>query len=76
MLTVSWLLIVLLTVLVIVGIIAIIVAAVTGRKNKQTDYEGSFFDGGTLQLILWRILATFITAITLGLAFPAAVCML
>lgn len=35
----------------------------------------SFFDGGLLQLIGWRILGTLITALTFGIAFPWAMCM-
>ena len=34
--------------------------------------ENSFFDGGLLQLIGWRILGTLITIVTLGICFPWA----
>lgn len=35
----------------------------------------SYFDGGLLQLIGWRILGTLITVCTLGICFPWAFCM-
>lgn len=35
----------------------------------------SYFDGGLLQLIGWRILGFLITSLTLGIAYPWAVCM-
>lgn len=34
----------------------------------------SYFDGGLLQLIEWRILGFFITIFTLGICFPWALC--
>lgn len=43
------------------------------KKEVRTD---SYFDGGLLELIGWRILAFLITAITLGIATPWAKCML
>lgn len=43
------------------------------EKPKRTD---SYFDGGLLELIGWRILATLITVVTLGIARPWAQCML
>jgi uncharacterized membrane protein YjgN (DUF898 family) len=36
----------------------------------------SYFDGGLLQLIGWQLLGSFITAISLGICFPWAVCMI
>ncbi|MCS4484987.1 YjgN family protein [Gleimia sp. 6138-11-ORH1] len=36
----------------------------------------SYFDGGLLQLIGWRILGFLITILTLGIAFPWAFCMI
>lgn len=42
-------------------------------KEVRTD---SYFDGGLLELIGWRILAFLVTAITLGIATPWAKCML
>lgn len=35
----------------------------------------SYFDGGLLQLICWRVLGVLITVFTLGLCYPWAVCM-
>ena len=35
----------------------------------------SYFDGGLLQLIGWKILGGIITTITIGICYPWAVCM-
>lgn len=35
----------------------------------------SYFDGGLLQLIGWRILGVLVTVCTLGIFYPWAVCM-
>lgn len=35
----------------------------------------SYFDGGLLQLIGWKILGGLLTAVTLGLGYPWAKCM-
>ena len=43
------------------------------KKVVRTD---SYFDGGVLELIGWRILAGLITCVTLGIASPWAHCML
>ena len=45
----------------------------TKKKEVRTD---SYFDGGVLELIGWRILALLITVVTLGIANPWAQCML
>ena len=45
----------------------------TKKKEVRTD---SYFDGGVLELIGWRILAFLITVITIGIATPWAQCML
>lgn len=37
--------------------------------------KNSYFDGGLLQLIGWRILGALITILTLGICYPWAVCM-
>lgn len=37
--------------------------------------NNSYFDGGLLQLLGWRILGALVTAITLGICYPWAVCM-
>ena len=42
----------------------------------EVQTEKSCFDGGLLQLIGWRILGGFITAITLGICYPWAICMI
>jgi uncharacterized membrane protein YjgN (DUF898 family) len=35
----------------------------------------SYFDGGLLQLIGWKILGALVTSLTLGICYPWAVCM-
>lgn len=35
----------------------------------------SYFDGGLLQLIGWRLLGILVTVCTLGICYPCAVCM-
>ena len=37
--------------------------------------EESYFDGGLLQLIGWRILGGIITVVTFGICYPWACCM-
>ncbi len=37
--------------------------------------EGSYFDGGLLQLIGWRILGVLVTVFTFGICYPWALCM-
>lgn len=37
--------------------------------------EKSYFDGGLLQLIGWKLLGALITSLTLGICYPWAVCM-
>ncbi len=77
MLVVSKILILALGVLLLAGIVTIIVLAIAGAgKSKETKGDESYFDGGTLQLIGWRILASLLTTITFGFAFPWAMCML
>ncbi len=63
-------------VLLVGGIVGLIIAAVAGSKSKVDSGEESYFDGGTVQLILWRLLTSFLTMITLGIAYPWTVCML
>lgn len=43
------------------------------KKHTRTD---SYFDGGLLELIGWRILACLIVTVTFGIATPWAKCML
>ena len=38
--------------------------------------EKSYFDGGLLQLIGWKLLGGIITFFTLGICYPWAVCMI
>ena len=45
----------------------------TKKKEVRTD---SYFDGGVLELIGWKILALLITGVTFGIARPWAKCML
>ena len=37
--------------------------------------NNSYFDGGLLQLIGWKLLGGLVTTITLGICYPWAVCM-
>lgn len=37
--------------------------------------NNSYFDGGLLQLIGWKILGSLVTALTLGICYPWACCM-
>lgn len=39
------------------------------------EKQNSYFDGGLLQLIGWRLLGGSLTACTLGICFPWALCM-
>ena len=43
--------------------------------NDSTLNQESYFDGGLLQLIGWKLLGGLITTITLGICYPWAVCM-
>lgn len=40
------------------------------------ETNDSYFDGGLLQLIGWNILGGIITAITFGICYPWALCMI
>ncbi len=40
------------------------------------DVKESYFDGGLLQLIGWRILGTLICVFTLGICAPWAICLI
>lgn len=42
------------------------------NENNETSY----FDGGLLQLIGWRLLGGLVTTLTLGICFPWAFCMI
>jgi len=43
--------------------------------SKRNVKGQSYFDGGLLQLIGWRLLGTLITVVTFGICYPWAVCM-
>lgn len=45
------------------------------EKNTPAANE-SFFDGGLLQLLGWKIVGALISAVTLGICVPWAVCMI
>ena len=38
--------------------------------------EKSYFDGGLLQLIGWRIIGSLITLLTFGICYPWAICLI
>ena len=42
----------------------------------EVQTEKSYFDGGLLQLIGWQILVGLVTAITFGLCYQWAICMI
>ena len=42
----------------------------------EVQTEKSYFDGGLLQLIGWSILGGLVTALTLGICYPWAICMI
>lgn len=46
------------------------------EEGENTSIHYSCFDGGLLQLIGWRLLGALVTAITLGLCTPWAMCMI
>jgi len=76
MLSFIYLALALLLVLLVAGIVAIIIAATKKKQPTAADNtKASYFDGTTLQLIGYRILTALITGITLGIAFPWAICM-
>ena len=45
-------------------------------KMNSEDAGKSYFDGGLLQLIGWKILGFFLTLFTFGICFPWALCMI
>lgn len=45
------------------------------NENLYSTERESYFDGGLLQLIAWRILGIIITTVTFGICYPWALCM-
>ncbi|ASW42321.1 DUF898 family protein [Clostridium isatidis] len=43
--------------------------------NVNLAQGESYFDGGLLELIAWRILGIIITTVTFGICYPWALCM-
>lgn len=43
---------------------------------SKNEMEKSYFDGGLLQLIGWKLLGIIITFCTLGICYPWACCMI
>ncbi len=62
------------------SIVALIVFLATKNRNNvssmPTTGKASYFDGSTLQWIGWRILTYIIMTLTLGIAYPWAMCMM
>ena len=44
------------------------------KEEPKIEFEKSYFDGGLLQLIGWKILGFLVTLITLGICYPFALC--
>lgn len=78
--SIAILLIGVLALVVLAAVIALIVILATKNRNDQSSVSaggmGSYFDGSTLQWIGWRILTNIIITLTLGIAYPWAMCMM
>lgn len=71
------LVIALLSLVIIGGIVALIIALVSGKKEQDTAAEDrSYFDGGYWAFIGYCILVGFVTMITFGIAFPWMCCLM
>lgn len=78
MMAVSTIIVAVIALLVVAGIVALVVALVTGSKkdvSAQTE-DRSYFDGGYFAYIGYSILVGFVTMITLGIAFPWMCCLM
>ncbi len=65
----------------VVGIVCVVLLLTQKPSNNaytanDGDITKSYFDGNTLQYIGWNLLTSFITTITLGIAYPWAMCMM
>lgn len=66
--------------LIIIAVIGAIIAVVVSKSKGSDDVaetkDGSYFDGGYLAYIGYSILVGFVTAITLGIAYPWMCCLM
>ena len=44
------------------------------KDEQKIEFEKSYFDGGLLQLIGWKLLGALVTLITFGICYPFALC--
>ena len=67
-----------LMVIAIIAIVAVVIGLLVSKKSATPldTKEGSYFDGGYLAYIGYSILVGFVTAITLGIAFPWMCCLM
>lgn len=67
-------------IVVLAAVIALIVILATKNRNNDIPIAAngaeSYFDGSTLQWLGWRILTNVIITLTLGIAYPWAMCMM
>lgn len=70
----------LLFILIIIAVIGAVIAVVVSKSKGSDDAvetkDGSYFDGGYFAYIGYGILVGFVTAITLGIAFPWMCCLM
>jgi len=62
----------------IIAIIGVVIGLIFSKKSPDTldTKEGSYFDGGYFAYIGYSLLVGFVTAITLGIAFPWMCCLM